>query len=95
MHKTDLVNAVAEQTGLTKKDVDKVIGATLEAIVDALCQEDKVSLVGFGTFETRFRKEREGRNPATGKPMKIAAGYVPGFRMSKAVREKVNECLPK
>ncbi len=93
MHKSDLVDAVAAETGMTKKDVDKVIGATLDTIVDTLCRNEKVSLVGFGTFEVRHRSARKGRNPATGEEMEIPAGYVPGFRVSKSVREKVNDEL--
>lgn len=93
MHKKELVDAVAQETGLTKKDVDKAISATLECIVDAMCRNEKVSLVGFGTFENRFRNEREGRNPATGEPMTIPAAYVPSFKISKTVREKVSESL--
>ncbi len=93
MNKSDLVGAVAEQTGMTKKDVDRVIGKTLETIEDALCRDENVSLVGFGTFEVRHRSERTGRNPATGEEMTIPAGYVPGFRVSKSVREKVNKSL--
>ncbi|MFP4200326.1 MAG: HU family DNA-binding protein [Bacillota bacterium] len=93
MHKSDLVDAVAAETGMTKKDVDKVIGTTLDTIVNTLCNNEKVSLVGFGTFEVRKRSARKGRNPATGEEMQIPAGYVPGFRVSKSVREKVNEEL--
>ncbi len=93
MHKSDLVDAIADRAGLTKKDADKALQATLETIEDALCEEDKVSLMGFGTFEVRYREERPGRNPSTGEHMTIPASYAPAFRASKSLKDKVNEIL--
>jgi len=91
MHKSDLVDAIAEKSGLTKKDADKALQATLESIEETLCENENVSLMGFGTFEVRYRKERTGRNPATGEEMTIPASYAPAFRASKNLKEKVNE----
>ncbi len=93
MYKSDLVEAIVEKSGLTKKDADKALQATMESISEALCRNEKVSLIGFGTFETRFRKEREGRNPATREPMTIPASYVPAFRASKTLKDTVKENL--
>ncbi len=93
MHKSDLVDAIAEKAGLTKKDADRALQAALESIEDALCEEDKVSLMGFGTFEVRYREERPGRNPSTGKSMTIPASYSPAFRASKSLKDKVNDTL--
>ncbi|MEA5419665.1 HU family DNA-binding protein [Spirulina sp. CCNP1310] len=89
MNKGELVDQVAKETGVTKKDVDKVISATVEAIMAAVAVGDKVTLVGFGSFESRDRKEREGRNPKTGDPMKIPATKVPAFSAGKLFKEKV------
>ncbi|TVQ64554.1 MAG: HU family DNA-binding protein [Spirulina sp. DLM2.Bin59] len=89
MNKGELVDQVAKETGVTKKDVDKVISATVEAIMAAVAEGDKVTLVGFGSFESRDRKEREGRNPKTGDPMKIPATKVPAFSAGKLFKEKV------
>ncbi|MGB0562545.1 MAG: HU family DNA-binding protein [Spirulinaceae cyanobacterium] len=89
MNKGELVDKVASATGITKKDVDKVITSTVEAIMDAVADKDKVTLVGFGSFEPRERKAREGRNPKTGEPMTIAATVVPAFSAGKLFKEKV------
>lgn len=89
MNKGELVDQVAKETGVTKKDVDKVISATVDAIMAAVAEGDKVTLVGFGSFESRDRKEREGRNPKTGDPMKIPATKVPAFSAGKLFKEKV------
>lgn len=89
MNKGELVDQVAKETGVTKKDVDKVISATVEAVMAAVAEGDKVTLVGFGSFESRDRKEREGRNPKTGDPMKIPATKVPAFSAGKLFKEKV------
>ncbi|MEM8641507.1 MAG: HU family DNA-binding protein [Cyanobacteria bacterium P01_G01_bin.54] len=89
MNKGELVDKVANATGITKKDVDKVITSTVEAIMDAVADKDKVTLVGFGSFEPRERKAREGRNPKTGEPMTIAATVVPAFSAGKLFKEKV------
>lgn len=89
MNKGELVDKVAQATGITKKDVDKVITSTVEAVMEAVADGDKVTLVGFGSFEPRQRKEREGRNPKTGDPMKIPATTVPAFSAGKLFKEKV------
>lgn len=87
MNKTELIAAVAEKTGLSKKDADAAIGATVDAIADALKAGDKVALVGFGTFEVRERAERMGKNPQTGAAIKIAASKVPAFKAGKALKD--------
>ena len=90
MNKTDLVNVVASETGLTKKDVDAVVSATVNAITAALKGGDKVQLIGFGTFEVKATAEREGRNPKTGETIKIAAAKKPAFSASKVLKDEVN-----
>ncbi len=89
MNKSELVDLVAEKAGMSKKDSEKAVKAVLESITDGLVKGDKVQLVGFGTFEVRSRKEREGRNPATGEKIKIKALKVPAFKPGKALKEKV------
>ncbi|MEW6227505.1 MAG: HU family DNA-binding protein [Bacillota bacterium] len=89
MNKAELVARVAEDTGMKRREVEKVIAATLEAIEGALTSGGKVQVVGFGTFEVKKRAERMGRNPRTGKAMKIAASKVPVFKAGKAFKEKV------
>jgi DNA-binding protein HU-beta len=89
MNKGELVDAVAEKASITKKDADAVLSAFLETIVEAVASGDKVTLVGFGSFEKRDRKEREGRNPKTGESMTIAATTVPGFSAGKLFKETV------
>ena len=78
MNKTELVEAIASSTELTKTDVDKVVTALVEVVTDALAKGDKVSLKGFGNFEVRTRSERTGRNPRTGETMTIAASKASG-----------------
>ncbi|MBA2749242.1 MAG: HU family DNA-binding protein [Tatlockia sp.] len=89
MNKGELVDSVAERASVTKKQADAVLSAALEAIVDAVSTGDKVTLVGFGSFERRDRKEREGRNPKTNEKMSIPATRVPAFSPGKLFREKV------
>jgi DNA-binding protein HU-beta len=89
MNKGELVDAIAEKADMTKKDVDAVLSAALDTIVEAVTKGDKVTLVGFGSFEKRERKEREGRNPKTGETMTIAATTVPAFSAGKAFKETV------
>ncbi len=89
MNKSELVDLVAEKTEMSKKDSEKAVKAVLDSITDGLVKGDKVQLVGFGTFEVRSRKEREGRNPATGEKIKIEALKVPAFKPGKALKEKV------
>ena len=90
MNKTELVNVVAAETNVAKKDVDAVISATLKAIADAMKEGDKVALLGFGTFEAKATAAREGRNPKTGEKITIAAGKKPAFSASKALKDEVN-----
>jgi len=95
MNKAELVDTVAEKASsasdkpVTKKEVDLVISATIDAIVEAVASGEKVTLVGFGSFERRERKEREGRNPKTGATMVIPATKVPAFSAGKLFKEKV------
>ena len=89
MNKADLLNKVADSTGLTKKDAEKALNATFESITEALAGKDKVQLIGFGTFEVRERAARKGRNPATGKEINIPASTVPAFKAGKALKDKV------
>ena len=89
MNKADLIQAVVEKTGLTKKDSASAVDAIIEGITESLAKNEKVQLVGFGTFEVRNRKAREGRNPATGETIKIAASKVPAFKAGKALKDKV------
>lgn len=90
MNKTELVNVVAAETNLAKKDVDAVVTATVKAITDALKEGDKVALIGFGTFEVKATAEREGRNPKTGETITIAAAKKPVFSASKVLKDEVN-----
>jgi DNA-binding protein HU-beta len=95
MNKSELIDAIAEKTNLTKKDIDAALSATLDTIVEVVAARDKVSLVGFGTFEARDRQAREGRNPSTGKPMQIPATTVPAFSAGKGFKEEVAESTDK
>ena len=90
MNKTELVNVVATETNIAKKDVDAVITATIKAITDALKEDDKVAIIGFGTFEAKATAEREGRNPKTGETITIAASKKPVFSASKVLKDEVN-----
>lgn len=90
MNKTELINAIAEQTGLSKKDTESTINSFVNVVSDELAKREKVQLVGFGTFETRERAARTGRNPQTGEELKIAAATTPAFKAGKALKDKVN-----
>lgn len=90
MNKTELIAAVAEKAGLTKKDVEKAVSATLETIKEEVVEGGKVQIIGFGTFEARTRKERIGKNPQTQEEVKIAAATVPAFKAGKAFKDVVN-----
>lgn len=89
MTKVELVNAVAEKAGLSKKDADKAVAAVFAAITDSLKKGDKVQLIGFGTFEVRKRAARTGLNPRTKETIKIAATKVPAFKAGKALKDVV------
>jgi len=90
MNKTELIAAVAEKTALTKAASGKAVDAIVEAITEELKKGEKVTLIGFGTFETRSRAARTGRNPQTGKEIKIKASKAPAFKAGKALKEAVN-----
>lgn len=89
MNKVELIGAVASKSEISKKDVEKVINAFTNVVADALVDGDKVQLVGFGTFEVVERAERQGRNPATGKTITIAASKSPKFKAGKALKDAV------
>lgn len=89
MTKTELIGVVAEKTGFSKKDADKAVAAVLDSISEALAGGEKIQLVGFGTFEVRDRAAREGKNPATGEKITIAATKVPAFKAGKALKDAV------
>ena len=90
MNKTELVAAVAEQAGLSKKDAEAAVKAFTEGVAEALKAGDKIQLVGFGTFEVSERAAREGRNPRTGETMTIEASKTPKFKAGKALKDLVN-----
>lgn len=89
MNKTELVAAVAEKAGISKKDADAAVAAVVASIEAALKAGDKVQLVGFGTFEVRERSERQGRNPRTGNTVTIPASKVPAFKAGKALKDAI------
>lgn len=91
MTKAELISAVAEKSGLTKKDSDKAVSAVIDSITEALVKGDKVSLVGFGTFEVKDRAARKGINPRTKEPMPIPASKLPAFKAGKALKESVSK----
>ena len=90
MNKTELIAAVAQKSDLTKKDAEKAVKAVFEAISDSLTQGDKVQIIGFGTFEVRQRKAREGRNPRNTEPIQIEASKTPAFKAGKQLKDLVN-----
>ena len=85
MNKTELISAVAEQSGLTKKDAEKAVTAVIDTIIDSVAKDEKVQIAGFGTFEQRQRKAR------TGNPIEIAASKVPAFKAGKVFKDTVNQ----
>ena len=89
MNKTELIAAVSQSAGLTKKDTERVLNAALDAITAALCKGEKVQLSGFGTFEVKAREARIGRNPHTKEAIEIPATKVPGFKASKTLKDTV------
>ena len=91
MNKTELVAALAEKASLTKADADKSINAIVSAIEETLAKGEKIQLIGFGTFEVKERAARTGRNPQTGKEIKIAASKVPAFKAGKVLKDIVNK----
>ena len=89
MTKVELIAAVATEAWLSKKDAEKAVNTMLATITEELKKGEKVSLVGFGTFEVRERPERQGRNPQTKEPMTIAASKLPAFKAGKALKDAV------
>ena len=90
MNKTELITAIAEKAELSKKDAEKALKAFIDVVGDELRKGEKVQLVGFGTFEVSERAAREGRNPQTGKTMKIDACKAPKYKAGKALKDAVN-----
>ena len=89
MNKTELIAIAAESAGLTKKDTERVLNAAIDAITASLVKGEKVQLSGFGTFETKEREARIGRNPHTKQSIEIPATRVPAFKASKALKDSV------
>jgi len=90
VNKSELIEAIAEHADLPKSSVSKVLEGFLETVTSTLTSGEEIALVGFGTFSVKERPERQGRNPATGEPITIAAARVPNFRPGKALKESVN-----
>ncbi len=89
MTKVELIAAVTEKTGMSKKDADRAVSAVIDAIAEGLEKGDKVQMVGFGTFEVRTRAAREARNPRTGETIRIPSTKVPVFKAGKTLKERV------
>ncbi|WP_427127576.1 HU family DNA-binding protein (plasmid) [Priestia megaterium] len=89
MNKAELIDAVATKSELTKQDSRKAVDALFETISNTLAKEEKIQLIGFGTFEVRERSERTGRNPQTGEEMTIPASKVPAFKPGKELKEAI------
>ena len=89
MNKSELINALAEQAALSKKDAENAVTAALDVITAALAEGEEIRLVGFGTFEVKKREARMGRNPKTKEPIPIAASKVPAFKPGKALKDAV------
>ncbi|MDO4543689.1 MAG: HU family DNA-binding protein [Clostridia bacterium] len=87
MNKTELIAAVADKAGMSKKDAEKAVAAVLNTVEEALKADEKVSLVGFGTFEAKARPARKGHNPATGEEIDIPASKAPTFKAGKALKD--------
>ena len=92
MNRTELIDAMAKKMGdsATKKEAEAALKAFVDVVTEELAKKEKIQLVGFGTFETSVRPEREGRNPRTGETMKIAESVVPKFKPCKALKDAVN-----
>ena len=90
MNKTELIAAVAENAEISKKDAEKAVKAVFDVITEAMKNDDKVQVVGFGTFEVSQRSAREGRNPQTGETMQIGACKAPKFKAGKALKDALN-----
>lgn len=90
MNKSELISAIAEESGLVKADAGRALDGFITAVTDALKSGDSVSLIGFGTFMVKKREARTGRNPQTGQTIKIKAAKVPGFKAGKGLKDAVN-----
>ncbi len=91
MKKTDLIHAIAEQSGLSKKDAEKALNATIDTIIKAVAEGEKIQLTGFGTFEQRQRNARTGVDPRTGNTIEMPASKVPAFKAGKGFKDIVNQ----
>ena len=91
VNKSELLSSIVKKTGLTKKDATNALNATLDTIKDRLAKGNGVRLIGFGSFKVRHRAARKGRNPQTGKTIKISARNVPAFKAGKSLKESVNK----
>ena len=91
MNKTELIAVVAEKAGLYKKDAENAVSAMLDVVMESVALEEKVQIVGFGTFECRSRSARQGRDPRTNKAIEIPASKIPAFKAGKAFKDLVNE----
>ena len=90
MNKSDLINAIAEESGLTKADAGRALDATISSVGNALKAGDTISLIGFGTFSVKERSARTGRNPQTGEAIQIKASKIPSFKAGKTLKDSVN-----
>jgi DNA-binding protein HU-beta len=90
MNKNELINAIAEESGLVKADAGRALDATISIVTEILKSGESVSLIGFGTFSVKRREARTGRNPQTGQSINIAAANVPGFKAGKGLKDAVN-----
>jgi DNA-binding protein HU-beta len=90
MNKSDLINAIAEESGLTKADAGRALDATISSVSGALKSGDSISLIGFGTFSVKERSARTGRNPQTGETIQIKASKIPSFKAGKTLKDSVN-----
>ena len=91
MTKAELINLVAEKADISKKESDKVVGAVIDSITEALVKGEKIQIVGFGTFEVKERGERKGRNPRTKEEITIPASKLPTFKAGKALKDAINK----
>ncbi|ORU94245.1 MAG: DNA-binding protein HU [Cycloclasticus sp. symbiont of Bathymodiolus heckerae] len=90
MNKSELINAIAEESGLTKADAGRALDATLVSVTNALKGGDSIALIGFGTFSVKERSARTGRNPQTGEAIQIKASKIPSFKAGKTLKDAVN-----
>lgn len=91
MNKTELIASIAEKSGISKKDAENALAAFVETVVESVANDEKVQIIGFGTFELRERSERTGRDPRTNREILIPASKAPAFKVGKAFKEAVNK----